>query len=123
MTDAVSPLPPRMLAQALTVELDYEPVDPDQVVSGSPTTGYVDFGSWMGLDVGVWEMTGGAMRDTEVEEVFVVVAGDATLTRSRDGASETVELHPGVVCHLEAGEHNLWEVRTPLRKIYFAPAG
>jgi len=122
VSDAVPPLPPRMLAQALTVELDYEPVDIDMVVSGSPGTGYVDFGTWMGLDVGVWEMTEGAMRDIEVEEVFVVVAGEATLTRSCDGAPETVELRPGVVCHLEEGEDNLWEVRSPLRKIYFAPS-
>lgn len=112
-----------MAHNALTVSLDYEPVPPHQVVSGSPHTGYLDWGSWGGLEVGVWEMTVGAMRDTEVEEMFVVVAGEATLTRTRDGREETVELFPGVVCHLEAGENNLWEVRVPLRKIYFAPAG
>lgn len=111
-----------MVAQALTVDLDYEPVGSDQVVWGSPTTGYLDLGSWMGLDVGVWEMTEGAMRDTEVEEVFVVIAGEATLTRSPDEAPETVELLPGVVGHLEEGEENLWEVRAPLRKIYFTPS-
>jgi len=121
VTELPGPLPLRMVAQAVAEELDLEPVDPAQVVSGNPATGYRDFGSWQGLDVGVWEMTPGSMRDVEVEEVFVVIAGDATLTRIKGGAVETVELSPGVVCHLEAGEDNLWEVRVALRKIYFAP--
>jgi len=60
------------------------------------------------------------MRDSEVEEIFIVIAGEATLTRTIDGEEVTVELRPGVVCHLEEGEQNRWDVRVALRKIYIA---
>jgi uncharacterized cupin superfamily protein len=52
-------------------------VPAEQIVSGSPSTGAVDLDEDMGI--GVWEMTVGAMRDTEIDEVFVVIAGDATV--------------------------------------------
>lgn len=122
MNESVPPMTPRMVRQALTETIPHEVVPVDQVVAGTPATGFVDFGVWQGLDVGVWEMTEGSMRDIEVEEVFVVISGDATLTRTRDGAQESISLTPGVVCHLESGEVTTWEVRNPLRKIYFTPS-
>lgn len=120
MSDAVPPLAPRMVSAALREELKYEAVVPEKVLEGSPTTGYKDLGVWKGLEVGVWEMTPGSMRDTEVEEIFVVIAGDATLTRTVEGKEVAIELSPGVVCHLEEGEENRWDVRVALRKIYLA---
>jgi len=58
---------------ALDLPLEYEPVPTKQVVDGSPQTGLweAESGEW-----GVWEMTPGAMRDVEVDEFFVVVAGE-----------------------------------------------
>ena len=72
-----------------------------------------------GLEIGVWELTSGAVHDTEADEVFVVVAGDATV-RFADG--ESIELHPGVVVRLHAGDRTEWVVRSPLRKVYITPA-
>lgn len=67
--------------------------------------------------VGVWEMAPGTEEDTEVDEVFVVLAGRGTVTFD-DG--ETIELHPGVAVRLTAGEHTTWTVTEPLRKVYVA---
>jgi len=120
MTDTIPPLSPQLVSHALRESFDYEPVEPAKVIEGSPTTGYRELGVWQGVEVGIWEMTPGSMRDTEVEEMFVVVAGEATLTRLIGGTEVSVELSPGVVCHLEAGEENRWDVRVSLRKIYFA---
>jgi uncharacterized cupin superfamily protein len=120
MTDAVPPLQPRLVSKALVETLDYEPVEPQKVLSGSPTTGYKELGVWKGVEVGIWEMTPGAMQDSEVEEIFIVIAGEATLTRTINGEEVAVELFPGVVCHLEEGEQNRWDVRVALRKIYIA---
>jgi uncharacterized cupin superfamily protein len=122
VSDTLPPLSPRLVSRALLEPLDYEPVEPGKVVDGSPTTGLLELGVWQGVEVGVWEMTPGSMVDTEVEEMFVVIAGEATLTRHLDGVEEVVTLSPGVVCHLEEGEHNRWDVRVALRKIYFAPS-
>jgi uncharacterized cupin superfamily protein len=103
---------------ALDLTLDYEPVSTEQVVDGSPQTGLWEAksGEW-----GVWEMTPGAMRDVEVDEFFVVVAGEATLERHVESVSGTTELRPGVVCRLFEGEETVWRVRSALRKVYWVP--
>jgi uncharacterized cupin superfamily protein len=120
MSDVVPPLAPQLVSQALFETLEYEPVRPEKVLDGSPTTGYKELGVWKGMEVGIWEMTPGSMADTEVEEIFIVIAGDATLTRTINGEKISSQLSPGVVCHLEAGEQNRWDVRVALRKIYIA---
>jgi len=120
VSESLPALPPRLVSRALVEPLHHEPVEPDKVVAGSPSTGFIELGMWQGVDVGVWEMTPGSMVDIEVDEIFVVIAGEATLTRHSDGVAQTVELSPGVVCHLEEGEVNRWDVRVALRKIYFS---
>ena len=70
------------------------------------------------VEVGVWEMTPGTATDVEVDEVFVVLAGSATVSFDDDG--EQVELAPGSVVRLRAGERTTWVVRETIRKIYVA---
>ncbi|MBN9178148.1 MAG: cupin domain-containing protein [Microbacterium sp.] len=71
------------------------------------------------MGIGVWEMTVGAMRDTEIDEVFVVIAGDATV-EFVSPALPSIELAPGAVARLTAGMQTVWTVRETLRKIYLA---
>ncbi|MBZ5738138.1 cupin domain-containing protein [Nocardioides mangrovi] len=68
-------------------------------------------------EVGVWEMGPGTEEDTEVDEVFVVLAGRGTVA-FEDG--EVVDLAPGVAVRLTAGERTTWTVTEPLRKVYVA---
>jgi uncharacterized cupin superfamily protein len=65
-------------------------------------------------------MTVGGMFDTEVDEVFAVIAGSATVTRFADDGSELEEilLQPGTICRLTAGTRTRWDVSAPLRKVY-----
>ncbi len=58
----------------------------------------------------MWALTVGTVRDVEVDEVFVVLEGDATV---RFETGESVDLAPGVVVRLRAGERTEWEVRSP----------
>lgn len=69
------------------------------------------------VEVGVWEMAPGTEQDTEVDEVFVVLAGRGSVTFD-DG--DVVDLAPGVVCRLRAGERTTWTVSETLRKVYVA---
>ena len=69
------------------------------------------------VEVGIWEMLPGTEQDTEVDEVFVVLAGRGTVT-FEDG--EVVELRPGVAVLLRAGERTSWTVTEALRKVYVA---
>ena len=59
----------------------------------------------------------GAATDVEVDEVFVVLSGSATVSFD-DG--ERVDLGPGTVVRLRSGEHTTWVVHETLRKIYVA---
>ena len=113
-------LHPGTIADAASVTLEHEPVAPDQVVAGTPTTGHLVLDDDGTRTVGVWEMTPGAMRDVEAEEVFVVLAGAATVEFEHPHASPIV-LGPGSVVRLESGMKTIWTVRQTLRKVYVAP--
>lgn len=93
------------------------PLDPATVVDGAPAAGSRALAAVAGVEVGVWEMSPGTATDVEVDEVFVVLSGSATVS-FEDG--ESVELGPGSVVRLRAGEHTTWVVRETLRKIYVA---
>ena len=68
-------------------------------------------------EVGLWEMAPGTDHDTEVDEVFVVLAGRGTVAF---GDGEIIELAPGVAVRLRAGERTTWTVTETLRKVYVA---
>jgi uncharacterized protein len=106
-------MPAGMRADAASVVLTHEPVPADQVVAGSPTTGLHEWDEFMG----VWEMTPGAMRDVEADEVFVVLSGEATVDFV-DPALPSIELGPGSIVRLTAGMSSVWRVRRTLRKFY-----
>lgn len=104
----------RLLAQdAASVALTEESSPGDEIVSGSPHA------LWKPLAdepvVGVWSMSRGAARDTEADEVFVVLSGRGTLTFD-DG--EVVHLAPSTVVRLRAGERTTWDITEPLRKLF-----
>lgn len=111
-------MPQRLLADDVTrLPLDHEPLPAADVVDGDPTTGVQPLGTVGGVDVGVWEMSAGTARDTEVDEVFVVLSGSGTV-QFEDG--ERIRLAPGTAVRLHAGERTVWTVVEPLRKVWIA---
>ena len=83
---------PRLLSpDVLADPLDHAPLPPDDVVAGSPTAAVLALDTVGGVEVGVWEMSEGTARDTEVDEVFVVVSGAGTST-SRTASGSTSPL-------------------------------
>jgi uncharacterized cupin superfamily protein len=104
----------------LAAELGHEPLAGDEVVSGAPSAAVLSLGSLSAADaveVGIWEMSEGVARDTEVDEIFVVLSGEGAV-EFEDG--EAVQLRPGVAVRLRAGERTVWTVHLTLRKIYVA---
>ena len=106
------------VTQANSIALDYEPVPSGQVVAGNPRFGTAELHDFDGNSVGVWELSVGAMSDVEVDEVFVVLFGAATVEFVDEGRSVT--LGPGSVGRLTAGQNTVWTVTETLRKVYFA---
>jgi uncharacterized protein len=108
-------MPAGAMTDAAGLTLVHHLVAPDQIVSGSPTTGIHEFDE----STGVWEMSPGAMRDVEVDEVFVVLSGDAMI-EFIDAALPSIDLRAGSVVRLEAGMRTVWTVRETVRKVYVA---
>jgi uncharacterized cupin superfamily protein len=102
---------------ALTARLEPTDLDADQVIAGEPATAAASFADLGTADVGVWEHTPGVSIDVEVDEVFVVLSGRGTVTFD---TGETVELVPGRLVRLNAGEGTRWDVRETVRKVYLA---
>lgn len=100
-----------------TVDLQPAPLDPSQIVEGSPDVAErVLWSSPDGLrHRGVWEHGPGVSTDVEVDEIFVVVSGRATI-EVEDGP--TLEVGPGDVGILEAGARTTWRVHETLRKVF-----
>jgi uncharacterized protein len=99
------------------LRLEPAPLDPETVLEGSPEV------SELVLDTspdgrvvrGVWQITPGVVRDVEADEVFVVVSGRATVEVE---GGPTLELEPGVVGVLRAGDRAVWRVHETLRKVF-----
>lgn len=103
---------------AATLPLAMEDVPAAQRVAGNPRTGAEALGEFGGVRLGVWEMSPGTMRDVEVDEIFVVLTGAATVT-FEDG-TPSMQLQPGDIARLRAGQRTLWTVTAALRKVYLA---
>jgi uncharacterized protein len=99
------------------LKLEHEVVPDDQVVSGSPTTGSTELGTFDGHEYGVWEHSVGASSDVEADELYVVLSGAGTV--QFDGG-DLVVLGPGSVGRLREGQRTIWTVTETLRKVYLA---
>ena len=109
---------PRLLSPDVLAEpLDHVALPSDDVVAGSPTAAVLTLDTLGGAEVGLWEMSEGTARDTEVDEVFVIVSGRGRVS-FEDG--EHVDLAPGVAVRLTAGERTVWTVTERVRKVWVA---
>jgi uncharacterized protein len=97
--------------------LEPAPLDPETVLEGSPeVSGLVLATSDDGRVMrGVWQITPGVVRDVEADELFVVVSGRATVEVE---GGPTLELEPGVVGVLRAGDRAVWRIHETLRKVF-----
>lgn len=108
----------RLLSRdASTHPLDPLPLDPSSVVDGSPVATLAELADLGTVSVGVWALTAGTVTDVEVDEVFVVLQGSGSV--SFDDGSR-IDLQPGAVVHLHAGDRTTWTIRQTVRKVYVA---
>ena len=106
------------VANAMSLPLAMTPVPAAQRVTGSPSTGYAELSVVGDSEVGVWEMTSGAMGDTEVDEVFVVLSGSALIDFE---GGRSIRVSAGNVVKLDAGARTVWTVADTIRKVYVTP--
>ena len=102
-----------VLAEGLPEELPAG----DTVLSGDPGARLAALLDTTAGGVGLWEMTPGVAQDVEDDEAFLVLAGSGSVA-FEDG--EVLELRPGVLVRLTAGERTTWTVASTLRKLYVA---
>ena len=102
---------------AADLVLEPTELDPAQIVSGSPETAelVLDESADGQVTRGVWEMTPGVVTDVELDELFVVISGRATI--EIEGAAQ-IDVGPGSVVVLGEGAKTRWTVHETLRKVY-----
>ncbi|MEV7415048.1 cupin domain-containing protein [Streptomyces sp. NPDC089919] len=114
---SAAPLPASFAVSVPDAELEPEPLDPAQIVAGTPVvTGKVFWESPDGRQLrGIWQITPGVVTDTEADELFVVLSGRATIEVA---GGETLEVGPGSAAVLREGDRTTWTVHETLRKAY-----
>lgn len=115
----MSELVPGTGVDAAALLLEHEPLPADEVFIGRPTTAVHELATLGEVEIGVWEMTPGTASDTEVDEVFVVLSGNARI-EFVEPPLPAIEVGPGSVVRLAAGQRTAWTVTETLRKIYIA---
>ena len=98
-------------------ELQQDELDPEDVLAGEPRAASTSLWQPLGgaADLGIWEITPGTVTDVEADELFVVLSGRATIA-FEDGPA--LDVGPGDVCRLKAGQRTVWTVHETLRKVY-----
>lgn len=109
-------LQPNSVVDAVSLQLHPEAIHPSDILSGEPVSALYELIDTPMHSVGVWELSPGVVTDTEREEVFVVLAGSASV--EFDGTGSPLILRPGSVGRLAAGTRTRWTVTETLRKIY-----
>ncbi|SDQ48285.1 cupin domain-containing protein [Leucobacter chromiiresistens] len=109
------------------IDVELEAVDPADTVSGSPEQGIAELGGIAGAELGIWELRGGTVTDTEVDELFIVLSGSASIELldvpgDPGAAGSVVEVAAGDVMRLIAGTRTRWTVGDHIRKVYVAEA-
>lgn len=97
--------------------VQHQPLPAHLAETTGVSTGSVPLESIAGLVGGVWEHSTGISTDVEQDEMFVVIAGRGRIVLD-DGS--VLDLKPGTVGVLRAGEKTRWEIDEPLRKVWFA---
>jgi uncharacterized cupin superfamily protein len=114
---AEPPAAPTFTFDPSTLELEPSPLDPSKIVEGAPEV--AERVVWSSPDGrrhrGVWQHTPGVSTDVEVDEIFVVVSGRATIEVE---GGPTLDVGPGDVGVLEAGARTRWTVHETLRKVF-----
>lgn len=106
------------VVNAAELTLLHSPVPAEQVLDGAPSASAAALGTFAGQEVGVWEHTPGTSTDVEADELFIVLAGQATVHFVDE--ERTVHLSAGSVMQLFAGQRTEWTVTETLRKVYVA---
>lgn len=107
-----------LVVQGAAVTLDHTSPAPGKIVAGEPRIGTAVLGAMGEYAIGVWEITPSVTTDIEVDELFIVLSGSATV--SFDDGSPPLRLSAGSVGRLARGAATTWTVTETLRKIYIA---
>jgi uncharacterized protein len=104
-----------LTADAFSAALDAAELSATDILAGTPAVSLANLYARHGVSCGIWEITEGVVKDVEVDEIFAVLAGRGQVEFS---SGEVIDLQPGSVVVLRAGERTVWTIAETLRKFY-----
>ncbi|UTT38997.1 cupin domain-containing protein [Glutamicibacter mishrai] len=109
--------------ELLELPITHHPINTAQRIEGHvpATTGFQQLSTLGEAEIGIWEMSPGAMQDIEADEYFAVLRGRGQLQiLAEDGTvAHDITLAAGTSLRLTSGMRTRWTVAETLRKIYF----
>jgi len=108
--------PSSSAADRLIAEVDVAGTEPDPA-AGPLGTASAELHRIGDVAIGLWDAGPGTDSDVEVDEVFLVLSGAGRVTFA-DGTA--LDLRPGVLVRLRAGDRTTWQITERLRKLYVA---
>ncbi|MDO8392496.1 MAG: cupin domain-containing protein [Actinomycetota bacterium] len=106
---------------AFDIEVEMIGLPEEDVVAGPAAEGWKVLHQWRGIDIGVHSFAGGAAYYEDTDQVFVILAGSATVTWP-DGSM--LDVGAGDVVALKAtGSKLKWTIHETLRKVYLYSPG
>jgi len=102
----------------VSAEFEPDPIEPGQVVSGEPEAATLMLSNEdeTGECSGLWKLTPGVVRDVEVKERSLILAGYGWV--EFENGTRT-ELMPGVVLTFAGGEKTVWTIEKTLFKAFW----
>jgi uncharacterized cupin superfamily protein len=103
----------QLLGNAFDIQLDaieYESRD-----GGTVEAGRRIIEDLAGARVGLWEAEPGVIGGVTNDEIFVVLEGRAEVTFN--DTQETIQVGPGSIVRLKAGQSNIWRTFERIRKV------
>lgn len=105
------------LGNALTMQLDAVHIL-ESPVDGSPTRTAAQFVSELNHNsVDAWGAEPGDFTSVTADEIFVILEGRGRITF--DDTAESIEMGPGDIVRLYAGQSNHWTTYETIRKVSF----
>jgi len=103
-------------ARLISADVLAEALDADSV-SAELATAHKALATLGEVEVGLWSAGPGVDTDVEVDEVFLVLSGQGAVEFDD---SSVIELRPGVLVRLHAGDQTTWQITERLTKLYLA---
>lgn len=100
----------------LDLHMTHEEASEIDIADGKPTVAVTPMENIGECAVGIWEMTPGALKFVEQNELIVVLSGKGRVEFVDEG--HNISIQAGSLIQVREGQRTVWHITKTLRKVY-----